>query len=469
METYCALLAKRDERTAVPSVLLTPVGEQWRLPAFTPREEIHNTDIPAANETIRAQLGVPVTTRYALRLSEKEIPGPLNIYVTETRFQDRAAIPAVQGGWFRCEETHRLNFAWPRQKAVVEAWFAEAQGEPFPSLDIPWWREGWFADAAARLEATAADAGRTVLSPAEQLRSAVTSAILRVQTDTGALYAKVLPSVFAREAAVMQALAEQDPAHFPLPAAVEGTWLFMEDMGGRPLGYGVPLARWQAIVRTYAQMQVDSVASVDRWLRSGCLDLRVQHLAAQLETLLADVPARLRGLPQRLSEMEIEQLQACLPRLKEGLTVLMEIGVPDALEHGDLHAGNIVVTDSGFLLYDWSHACITCPFYGFGSLFFDDDWFPEQPEALPQLEAAYLEPWTAFLPRERLLTAFALWKRLRPLLEAMHQSRVIAAYQAMLEEEDYVPETATGNALETMQWWPAAGLRKLIRTCSEEG
>jgi fructosamine-3-kinase len=82
-------------------------------------------------------------------------------------------------------------------------------------------------------------------------------------------------------------------------------------------------------------------------------------------------------------------------------TELAEYGLPVSLEHGDLHAGNVRVSEDGFIIYDWS-PCVTLPFYGLGDLIDDDDWFPDQPDFNDRIRDAYLQAWTGHAPMPRL-------------------------------------------------------------------
>ncbi|HLK61338.1 MAG TPA: hypothetical protein VKU00_32610 [Chthonomonadaceae bacterium] len=406
-------------------------------------------------------------TRQALRLVEPGLRSPLNVYVMECRDATDVPGPMLPGNWFGRDSLQEIAFVLPMERAVVAAWLAEAHGEDVPALAIPWWQEGWFATASAWLQTRAVALGRTVLAPVEQMRSAYTSAILRVLTDEGYLYLKVIPDALAQEITITQRLAQQDSDHFPTLLATTPDRMLLRDLGDRqPLGSHTSLARWEEIVRFYGELQVASVGSVPQWLAAGCLDLQTTHLAAQIQELIAHISERLQGLPQQLSGEERARLRTQESHLKALCEELAGYGVPDALEHGDLHAGNVALYATGFRLYDWSHACIMHPFYGFGSLFLDDDWFPEQPEALSRLRDAYLEAWTPYGSMPHLQAAFTLWQRLRPLFEAAHQSHVVATYQSMLGGNVYLSETATGNALQHMQWWLASHWRSLLHSSS---
>lgn len=449
-----------------------PGQSGWRLPVFVPQQDIYNTEAQTANTLVDQQLGVAVVTLQALRLPEPAIGGPLNIYVMEMRLtddrqnSDARQAPLRDGKWFGQETLREIELALPTERAVLTAWLKEAQGENLPSLGLPWWREGWFEEAALNLQKQARELGRTILAPVEQVRSVSTSALLRVLTEQGFLYLKAVAPPFAsKEIALTVKLAERDPLHLPVVLAAERDRLLLADFGKhRPLGSEIALEQWEEIIRFYAQLQTSSVSSVPQWLSLDCADLRTNHIATHLEELIAQVPERLHGLSQPLSMEELAQLRTRVSPLRDMCRELSDYGIPDALEHGDLHAGNVAVHEGGFLIYDWSHACVTHPFYGFGSLFLDDDWFPQQPELMFRLRDAYLDAWTQYVPLPRLQAAFELWGRLRPLFLAAHQSHVVASYQELLvgESNSYVSETATGNALQYMQWWLSSHWRNLL-------
>jgi hypothetical protein len=81
-----------------------------------------------------------------------------------------------------------------------------------------------------------------------------------------------------------------------------------------------------------------------------------------------------------------------------------------------------------------------------------------------RLRDTYLQTWEAYAPLPELRAAFALWSRLRPPFSAAHEDHVVSAYQQMLPGREVVEETATGNALQHMQWWPAAHWRDLLQS-----
>jgi hypothetical protein len=104
-EKYCVLIPHPTELR----VLLVRHGERRVLPSFLPDRDIHNLDLPHAVQTLRAQLGLEVTIRYALRVFEAAIPGALNIFVAEHGCADLPSMTA--GDWIGRDALDDLDMA----------------------------------------------------------------------------------------------------------------------------------------------------------------------------------------------------------------------------------------------------------------------------------------------------------------------------------------------------------------------
>ena len=48
-----------------------------------------------------------------------------------------------------------------------------------------------------------------------------------------------------------------------------------------------------------------------------------------------------------------------MPKIEEACEQLRSGPVPQTLMHGDFHAGNIALTEKGYIIFDWTDAC--CP------------------------------------------------------------------------------------------------------------
>jgi len=322
------------------------------------------------------------------------------------------------GRWVSRAELVELELTVTEHRLILEAWFSEAEGnEPSP-LRRPWAQIGWFAQATAWIHTQLESLGIAATGPVKQLRTWERSCVLRVRTTVGELYFKAVPALFAHEPRLMKVLAESYPVQVPQILAInpEQHWMLMQDFGGKPLSQVPDMARWQFALRQFAQMQIDWTQKIDHLLNLGCPERRLDQLVAQIDPLLADLPT----MPG-LSPVELTQLQGLAPQLRALCAQLSCYRVPYTLEHGDFHAQNIILTDQGALYFDWSDCAIAHPFFSL-SLFFrsieQEGWFPHISQVRSLLRDAYLEPWLAYEPMDRLIEAFELAQ----ILEVLHHA-----------------------------------------------
>src|SRR5262249_47062150 len=94
------------------------------------------------------------------------------------------------------------------------------------------------------------------------------------------------------------------------------------------------------------------------------------------------------------------------PRVREAAARLAEIGVPESIQHDDLHDGQVFVRDGGYRVIDWGDASVGHPFltlvvtervFRYG-LHLDD-------AGIARLRDAYLEPFTVLAPRAAMESA----------------------------------------------------------------
>src|SRR5919199_185250 len=174
----------------------------------------------------------------------------------------------------------------------------------------------------------------------------------------------------------------------------ERAWLLLAD-AGRPVGsFGNPPDAWLAVLPLYAELQRGEAAHVPDHLAHGVPDLRLTTLPAHFDELLqVDLP---------LEWEEILRLRDFAPRFCELCDELAAYGVPDTIQHDDLHHANVYADGSGLRVLDWGDASISHPFASLvvtfrfleerAQLAPDDPWFA-------RLRDAYLEPWGRDLER----------------------------------------------------------------------
>ena len=78
-------------------------------------------------------------------------------------------------------------------------------------------------------------------------------------------------------------------------------------------------------------------------------------LQSQMEELASEGS---EWLPDAL----VQRLRAGLSRFHDLCEEVASSPIPNTLVHGDFHAENIAMSDGGYLIFDWTDACIAHPF-----------------------------------------------------------------------------------------------------------
>jgi phosphotransferase family enzyme len=249
----------------------------------------------------------------------------------------------------------------------------------------------------------------------------------------------------AFEVAVVETLAARRPDLVPtlLAADLERGWMLQGDGGTRLreiLEETHDFDVWEKVLPLYAELQIDMAVDRERLLAAGVPDRLLASLPGQFEEVLTD-PAAL----ETLTEDERRRLAALAPSVGVDCRELAEYGLPETIQHDDLHDGQVFVRDGRYLFFDWGDACVAHPFYTLvvtlavlaHRLGLDHD----APE-LDRFRDAYLEPWTRFRPRSDLERAYPIAYRLGVLCRGLTWRSVIAVLPRPLrdEEADAVPE-----------------------------
>ncbi|MCK5928356.1 MAG: hypothetical protein KAG80_09200 [Nocardioides sp.] len=181
------------------------------------------------------------------------------------------------------------------------------------------------------------------------------SALARIPTTRGAAWLKVVPDELRHEAALTALVASRRPdatvvvhGHEP-----DRGWLLLGD-AGRSLRTLVPedgdLSRWRGALRLYAGLQRDLAGDVEAMLAAGVPDLRGQRLLTSFVALVEELDL---GADAR----------AAVPEVGALVDALADAGVPDSVQHDDLHDAQVFVDDDGRTrITDWGDACVAHPF-----------------------------------------------------------------------------------------------------------
>ena len=420
-----------DEQNDNYSIILHPDQRQalflqeeagWTLPRHS------STQAADINTAMQAQLGLRTTVLGCVydRYHDEEREEQHRVYALENQSAG-LALPS-NGRWVGRAELATLPLAVPEHRAVLETWFAQIAEGGRDFQKMPWMRLGWFAEATAWIDAQLARLGTARSAPIEQIAARPWGAVLRVSTTNGQLYYKVPASVFGFEPRLAKKLAQLVPEAVPGVLAIDQQrgWLLMQD-GGATLRDGpCDPPRFAEALRQFATMQMSLSARTETLKAAGCPDERLGLLPSLYEKMLADAPLLLIDAPKGLPRGEYEQLVAFGPRLKEMCDELASYHIPESLHHDDLHTANILVNGEKYRFIDAAETCLGHPFCTlFVSLRVATYVLKYDEAGLELLCQAYLKPWVAFAPMERLQRAFALAQRLGSLYKALNWYRLV--------------------------------------------
>jgi hypothetical protein len=276
-----------------------------------------------------------------------------------------------------------------------------------------WTDPVWLAEVHAWIEEGVGDLGARLTGPIEQPHVRQWSTALRVPTSDGDLWFKANLPVLAHEAGIVDVLARRRPDVAPELVALDCDrgWMLMRD-GGTRLREIVEeerdLGRWLDVLSRYAELQLDLAGDADELVALGAPDRRLATLPGQFELLLAEVGG-LDGDDQR----RLEAFALHVPAMCRGLAA---VGIPETIQHDDLHDGQVFVRDCRYRFLDWGDSCVSHPFFsmsvtleGFLAWGLDD---VEGAVDVTPFRDAYLAPFASYASRDELEAAHATALRL---------------------------------------------------------
>lgn len=223
--------------------------------------------------------------------------------------------------------------------------------------------------------------------PVDQVRTWNLSCLLRMRADDQTtVWLKAVPSFFAHEAEVIDALSRVDPTLVPeLLATVPGASLMRQ--AGVSDGYDVvPDRHFAAVTRFEAarrRLDLDQLATTPRF---GSADMAMA---------LEDLAAR-HG--DELGNDERENLTRLITEVEDRWNAAATV---ETLVHGDLHGGNLRLASDGGddVIIDWGDASVSHPLFDLAVLdSYTPEWGQEATDRWLNLLGLDRSAWEAFRP-----------------------------------------------------------------------
>ncbi|MFC6706459.1 aminoglycoside phosphotransferase family protein [Flexivirga alba] len=262
-----------------------------------------------------------------------------------------------------------------------------------------WQTDSWRQEATRWIDDSLERRGltRVPVTP-RQPRVRAWSTQLVVDTSAGRAWFKACSPSTSPEPAIYRLLTKVAPDRLPEVWASdeERGWLLMPDQGPQLREVADAdsiVGLWSGVLRRYARLQRASLEVVDGLVAAG-------------------VP---RWEPQELVTFWLDGRGALAPEterpLRAAASRLADSGLPDTVQHNDLHAGNVFCVDGSAAaihdsrFFDWGDAyvgnplcslmiALAGPSYHFG--------LPVDPERDARLTRSYVSAWADLVPSARL-------------------------------------------------------------------
>jgi len=278
------------------------------------------------------------------------------------------------------------------------------------------------------------------------------STILVVPTDQGRLFFKATAPETIHEAALTQKLAQWFPDCMPELVAVDVTrgWMLMRH-GGEQLRKIIRPAQdiqpWAPVIERYAEVQVGLAGHVTEILALGLPDHRPMVLPSLYSMLLRDKESLMLGREKGVTATELRQLEELALPFEQLCTDLAGLGIPDSINHGDFHDGNVLLKDGRITFFDWGDASVAHPLISLRTFLvsiemaLNLDEYSFTPE-MAALVDHYLRPWQTFASKNDVSTAYELSRPAASIAKALAWRQTISHLpDSMLEQYAWiVPE-----------------------------
>jgi aminoglycoside/choline kinase family phosphotransferase len=310
---------------------------------------------------------------------------------------------------------------------------------------LRWHDPAWQKDARDWIRAETVRNSIQLTGEIEQPHVYHWSTVMRVPSREGMIYFKATAEETIHEIALTEKLAKWFPEVVPELIAIDPRrgWMLMRD-GGEQLRASIRPVKdvrpWEPVIRKYAELQIGLAEHLDEILALGVPDHRLAALPALYSQLLTDEESLRVGQEKGLTSEEFQQLESLKPRFAQICADLAAHGIPESINHGDFHDGNVLLKDGRITFFDWGDADVTHPFVSLRTwlvsmeIALELDDYVLTPE-MADLLNCYLEAFEKFASKEDLRKAYALSKPVASVVKALAWQSSVARMDASVREE----------------------------------
>jgi Phosphotransferase enzyme family len=285
-----------------------------------------------------------------------------------------------------------------------------------PAERVAWSRPGWNDWMRDQLDRVVAELGLGEVLAIEPVRRWGISAVLRVDTSGGRVWCKSVFPPFAAEPALTSFLHRARPGRVPevLAAPPGEPWMVLADIVGATAEADPTCT--SAAIHALVDLQRSFIGEGDRLLSVGFGDRPLSRLPSALATALGRSASR--------DELPVDA--ARIDRLTSWLTDAIDdveaLGLPHTLVHGDFHPNNVLCTDTGVVVFDWSDSAVSHPLMDIAVW---ASWFRDEPAQYDSVWRVFADAWADHADPTDVLAA-------RPLLEGITGAYHVVSYAMVI-------------------------------------
>jgi hypothetical protein len=229
----------------------------------------------------------------------------------------------------------------------------------------PFGRPGWINELSSWVQLEIEPYGLRLNGEFRQLNASPTFALLRLETNGQAVWFKAVGEPNLREFPISLALSKLFPGFVPTVIATHSNWhgWLTTEFPGSTLDKTLRAGAWKCAAQTLAELEIASLEKRVQLLDAGCRDLHITSLLTLVDPFM-EVMSELMNQQQKTSPpaLDAKELQTLGRQIKNALSELAELQIPDALGHLDFNPGNILCSTDQCVFLDWAEAYVGPPF-----------------------------------------------------------------------------------------------------------
>jgi len=270
--------------------------------------------------------------------------------------------------------------------------------------------------------------GYTINNPPDHILTTPWSRVIRFLTSEGYFYLKQTVPTLSLEPVIIQTLHDTFRANVPILVSVNKdlNCFLMKDAGH---SLRDSLKRHFEVdllcegIKKYTDIQSAAVVYVNIFIEIGVPDWRLEKLPDLYKQLIAQSDFLKED---GMTNDDLKILHELHPKLSTFCKLLSQYKIPETLDHCDFHENNILIENTNnsqnMTIIDWGETVITHPFFSLLRCLDQAVIHHKLTDTSSQyleLQEACLENWLEFEPKEKLIEAMLLAKKLWPIYSAL--------------------------------------------------